>query len=412
MNSKIITRGGLVLAGVAIAVAGFAYFKMSGNAGAQMPGGPQGPMPVLVNVMQKEPVMLWSEFSGRLTPVDYAIVRPQVSGTITEIKFEDGQHVEKGDVLMVIDPRTYDAAHKEAKANLSTAQNAYALAKVELDRAQGLIESNAISKRVFDERQSAARSALAAVESAKAQVQQADINLDYAYVKAPISGRVGRAELTVGNVAQAAGLAAPMLTSVVSDAGIYADFEMDEQTYLSSIRSGAKDKEQEMLIPVQIMLGGNADQIVEGKIHTFDNHIDPASGTIRARAIFANEDGALLPGMFVKVRLGSPSNEEKIMVTEKAVGTDQNRKFVYVVDDTNTVKYRQVELGDSLAGRRVVLSGLEVGEKVIGEGIIKIRPDMPVKPMSPEEMEAMQKQAEEAAKAAAAAKPAEEKGGH
>jgi multidrug efflux system membrane fusion protein len=409
-SRKFIKRGSLLVGALALAAGGFFLFNNAQNAGAQAPGGEQPPMPVLVNVMKAEPVMIWNEFSGRLTPVEYALIQPQVSGTITEIKFQDGQTVEKGAVLMVIDPRPFDAALKQAKASLSSAQNALALATTDLKRAQDLITTNAISKRILDERQNTQRTAAAAVESAKAQVQTAEVDLDHAYVKAPISGRVGRAELTVGNVVQS-GPNAPTLTSIVSDAGIYADFEVDEQTYLSSVRAGAKDKEEEMMIPVQISVGGDGGEKVEGKIHTFDNHIDPASGTIRARAIFDNEDGALLPGMFVKVNLGSPTAEEKIMVTEKAIGTDQSRKFVYVVDDKNMVKYRQVELGDSTQGRRVVLDGLKEGEKVIAEGIIKIRPDMPVKPMSPEEMEAMQKQ-----QAAEAAKAAEQKpaagGGH
>jgi membrane fusion protein, multidrug efflux system len=394
MNQKWMKAGAAALAVVGTIAAGAVMFG-AGTVPAIAQGAPQGPVPVEVSVMAPEQIMIWNEFSGRLIPVDYAIIKPQVSGTITEIRFQDGQHVEKGDILMVIDPRSFDATLKETKAKLASAQNAYALSKAELDRAKDLMSSSALSRRTYDERLSTARSDLAAIDAAKAQVQQAEVNLDYAYMKAPISGRVGRAELTVGNVVQA-GSSAPTLTSVVSDQGIYADFEVDEQTYLKSIRSGgATDKEQEEKIPVQILLGGNEDQLVEGKIHTFDNHIDPASGTIRARAVFDNAEGRLLPGMFVKVRLGNPSDEEKIMVSEKSVGTDQSRKFVYVVDDKDTVQYRPVDLGGSSAGRRVVISGLESGEKVIADGIIKIRPGMPVKPLSHEEMEAMNKAAQD-----------------
>lgn len=401
-SAKTYFKLGLTAGVLALGVGGFFVLAPSQHAGAQMPGGPQGPMPVMVNIAKKEPVMIWREFSGRLTPVDYAIIRPQVSGTITEIKFEDGQHVEAGDVLMVIDPRPYSAALKEARANLSSAKNAYALAKLDLDRAEELISSSAISKRILDERKATAKSALASVNAAEAQVAKAEVDLDHAYVKAPISGRVSRAELTVGNVAQAAGLAAPELTSIVSDAGIYADFEVDEQTYLSSIRSKAKDNAEEQMIPVQILLGGNDSDVVEGYIRAFDNHIDPATGTIRARAYFNNENGILLPGMYVKVRLGSPSEDEHIMVSEASIGTDQDRKFVYIVDETGTVKYRQIEIGQSVQGRRVVDSGLEPGDKVIAEGIIKIRPEMPVQPMTADEWAAMQAQQAEAAKAAAA----------
>jgi multidrug efflux system membrane fusion protein len=410
-RQRMIKSGVWIALSAGLVVAGFVYMGGSSKVGAQMPGGPQGPMPVVVNIMQKEPLMVWSDFSGRLTPVDYAVIQPQVSGIITEVRFEDGQRVEKGDVLMVIDPRPFDAVLKEAKANASSAENVYSLAKIELARAEGLMATNAISQRIFEERQTAAKTAQAGADSARAQVQQAQINLDYAYVKAPISGRAGRAELTIGNVVQA-GPGAPILTSVVSDAGIYADFEVDEQTYLKTIRIGATDKAAEQAIPVQLLLGSEGTVMIEGQIHTFDNRIDPTSGTIRARALFENADGVLLPGMFVKVLLGSPSSDEKIMITEKAIGTDQNRKFVYVVDDKNTTQYRQIELGASMGGRRVVLSGLEPGEKVIVEGVMRIQPGMPVQPMSAEEMEAMMKAQEEVAKAAQGGPPAQKEGAH
>lgn len=359
---------------------------------AQMPGGgPQGPMPVVVEAVKREPVQIWQEFSGRLVPVDFAEIRPQVSGIITEVRFVDGQFVQKDDVLFVIDPGPFEAAVSEAKARVSSAQNAYDLAKIELERAEGLIATNAISQNLYEVRKTSAKTALAAMEVAKAQLRQAQINLDYAYVKAPISGRTSRAELTEGNVVQAAGLAAPILTSVVSSEGIYADFEIDEQTYLRSVRSQAFEKNAEQEIRVQIIVGEQSSQPIEGKIHTFDNRIDPQSGTIRARAVFENADGALLPGMFAKVRLGSASSEEKIMVSEKAIGTDQNRKFVYVVDEKNIVQFRPVVLGISSEGRREVISGLEVGEKIITEGVIRIQPQMPVKPMSVQEMQEMLK---------------------
>lgn len=376
----------LVALGFAIVVGAFGLGRLNGRAEEGGPGGsPQGPMPVVVEILKAEPVRIWSEFSGRLTPVDYAVIQPQVSGAITEVQFRDGQMVKKGDVLFVIDPRPYKAAAGQAQAALSAAQNRYTLALKDLKRAEGLIGNEAISHRVFDERQNDARTALAAVEGAKAELERARINLEYAHVRAPVSGRVSRAELTVGNVVQA-GPAAPVLTSIISGEGIYADFEVDEQTYLNHIFGTAKGREEEEKIPVQIVLRGAKDHVIEGRMHTFDNRIDPASGTIRARAVFENPDGALLPGMFVKVRMGNPSEKSRILVPEKAIGTDQDRKFVYVVDEKNIVKYRQVTPGDSSDGRRVIEDGLKPGEKVIVEGVIRIRPDMPVKPMTAEEM--------------------------
>lgn len=363
-----------------------AIFVLSGaaeRAAAQMPGGDQGPMPVSITVIEPKPVRIWREFPGRLSAVDYAEIRPQVSGRIQEIRFQDGQMVEAGDVLFVIDPRPYETALDQAKALLEGARSHYALAEKELQRAEELIKTNAISKRIYDERANGKRLASAEIEGAKAQVEKAKIDLDYAYVKAPISGKTGRAEMTVGNLVQA-GPSAPLLTSIVSNEGIYADFEVDEQTYLAHIWAGqqsAMGPMQPEKIPVEIILRGDGDQVLEGFIHSFDNRIDPSSGTIRARALFENKDGALLPGMFAKIRLGGASEDEQIVLTEKAISTDQNRKFVYVVGDDNMVAYREVQLGENTGGNRVILSGLNAGDRVIDDGIIKIRPGMPVKPM-------------------------------
>jgi multidrug efflux system membrane fusion protein len=197
-------------------------------------------------------------------------------------------------------------------------------------------------------------------------------------VKAPISGRVGRAEIKVGNLV-GAGPSAPLLTSIVSTDGVYADFEVDEQTYLKYIRGTARDLAEESMVPVKLSLGGDTKEY-RGTIQSFDNRIDSTSGTIRARALFDNEDGALLPGMFASIKMGSPSEQTKIMIDERAIGTDQNRKFVYVVNDQNMVEYRAVDIGESIEGMRVINSGLNDGDKVITDGIIKIRPGMPVTP--------------------------------
>ncbi len=327
--------------------------------------------------MKKEPIQIWKDFSGRLQAVDFVEIHPQVSGSIHEIRFQDGQLVNKGDILLVIDPSPYEAAAAQAGADLQAAKNQLALAQKEMDRAEDLIKTEAISKRIYDERQNTAKVAKSAVDSAAARLREAQIDIDRAYVKAPISGRISRAELTVGNLVQA-GLTAPLLTTIASNEGIYADFEVDEKTYLQNVYSTAKDREEQIKVPVEMILKSAGDVTYKGVIQSFDNHIDTASGTIRARAYFDNKEGALLPGMFVNVRLGSPSNEEQILVSEKAVGTDQDRKFVYVVDKDSKVTYREVTLGNSIDGRRVVLNGLNEGDKVIVEGIMKVHPDMVV----------------------------------
>jgi len=368
----------------AVAIGGYAtYASLNSNdqAAANIepaagPGAPSGPMPVITIQVKPQAVTVWKDYSGRLEPVEFADIQPQVSGMITDVRFEDGQTVTEGDILYVIDPRPFKAAANAAKADLQSARNRMDLAEKELTRAQDLIATKAISKRVLDERTNERDVAKASVESAKAHLETTQINLDYAYVKAPISGRVSRVEIKKGNLVEA-GPNAPILTSIVSNDKIYAEFEMDESTYLKSVRSMARNKEQESTIAVEMNLPSD-DQTYKGAIYSFDNQLDVASGTIRARALFDNHDGALLPGMFVTVKIASLDNGDKILVPERAIGTDQARRFVYVVDDNSMVTYREVQLGESSADQRIILSGLTSGDQVITEGVLRIRPGMPV----------------------------------
>lgn len=333
-------------------------------------------MPVQVTKIKAEPTQIWKKFSGHLIAVDQVEIRPQVSGRITEIRFKDGQHVEKGDILMVIDPRPYEAALGQAKAALAAAQTQSALAEKEYKRGVELVKTEAIPQRILDERANARQIAQAAIKGAQATIERAEIDLDYAYVKAPISGIVGRREITEGNLVQAGGNA-PLLTTVVADGEIYADFEVDEQTYVSTVRQQSQDADAE--IPV-LMTPPGSDAVYTGKIYSFDNKINQTTGTIRARALFENADKALLSGMSVGIMMGNASLDDKIVLTERAIGTDQDRKFVYVVTKDNKTAYREVKIGESIEGKRVILSGLEEGELVVIEGIVRIRPDTPVAP--------------------------------
>jgi len=335
-------------------------------------------MPVDVVVIEKQPIRIWKNFSGRLTAVDFVEIRPQTTGLITDVKFEDGQFVNKGDILYVIDPRPFKAALEKAKADLFTARNRSVLADKEYERTKNLIETKIISQQIYDETVSGKLIADSTVKIAEAQLSQAEINLSYAYVKAPISGRVSRTEITKGNLVSA-GSNPPLLTTIVSSKNIYADFEVDEMTYLQYMRSDSSKKSVTFNTPVELRLQSDT-LTYQGKIHAFDNRIDPASGTIRARAIFDNPKGQLLPGMFARVRLGSANEENRILLSERAIGTDQNRKFVYVVNSENKTTYREVQLGHSIDGNRIILSGLEVGDKVIIRGLMRIRPHMDVEP--------------------------------
>ena len=336
-------------------------------------------VPVTVMVVQSKPIRLWTEFSGRLSAIDWVELRPQVSGTIKEIRFEDGQMVAKGDVLVVIDPRPYKAAVAEAKAELNMARHTLDLAKKQRARAEPLVAKGHVSQSVLDERIKDHTVALSQVNSAKAKLEQVEIDLDYAYVKAPISGRLSRAEITEGNLVEA-GPNAPVLTSIVATDGIYADFDVDERTYLRHVHALAKAGGAVSTLPVELTIDAAELRTYRGHIQSFDNQIDPATGTIRARAIFSNEDGSLLPGIFAEVRLGSPEVEEVVLLGAGAVGTDQDRKFVYVVDEADKVVYREVSLGASVGGERVITRGLETGERVVVGGLMKVRPGMRVAP--------------------------------
>ena len=336
------------------------------------------PPAVTVAAIQPQSVRIWSDFSGRLAAVNAADIRPEVSGRITEIRFKDGQLVHKGDILMVIDPRPYEAAVAKSEADLATANSNNKLAKVELERAQRLMAANAVARDFFDQRDNAAGVGAASIKAAQAALAQSQLDVDHAYVKAPIDGRVSRAEITVGNLVQS-GANAPLLTSIVSDDGIYADFEVDEQTYLRSIHQHATTAGQEQRIPVQLTLQGD-DHVYNGNIESFDNKIDVSSGTIRARARFANTDGALVPGMFVTVRMGDASNSKVLLVPEDAVQNDQSKRYVYVVGRDNKADFREIALGQEVDGRRIVTAGLKPGERIVVDGLQRVQPGAVVEP--------------------------------
>jgi multidrug efflux system membrane fusion protein len=333
--------------------------------------------PVTVHTLVEQKVRIWSDFSGRLEAVDAAEIRPEVGGRITEVLFEDGQTVKAGDVLFVIDPRPYEAAVARAEANLASAKTNAAFAKVDRDRAAALVGSQTLTQREFDQRNNASRVADATTQTAEADLTRARLDLEHAHVVAPISGRVSRPEITVGNLVQA-GPGAPLLTAIVSNDTIYAGFEVDEQTYIESVRGTANERDQERRIPVQLTLPGDKGHVYHGTIYSFDNRIDPASGTIRARAKFDNADGALLPGMFVTARLAEGAERKELLIPERALGFDQNKKFVYVVGADNKVAYREVELGKQVQSRRVVLKGVQAGDRIVVDGVQRLRPNTAV----------------------------------
>jgi multidrug efflux system membrane fusion protein len=333
--------------------------------------------------VQPQTIHPFAQFSGRISAVDYAEIRPQVVGRITEIRFHDGQRVKAGDILFVIDPRPYEAAVAKAKSDLQSAINNAKEAGVERERGERLIQAHALAQESYDQRANADNVAQAAVGSAQALLQQAQLNVDYAYVKAPISGRISRAEITQGNLVGSATTAPPLLASIVSDDGVYADFEVDEATYLNNARGHAVGDDQQQKISVELQVQGDSGHIYHGTIESFDNHIDAGSGTIRARARFANEDGSLVPGMFVSVQMGSSELHNALLVPERAIGNDQSKRFVFVVDRNNKAEYRPVTLGAEVDGQRVVTTGLKSGDDVILDGLQRLGPGAAVAATSP-----------------------------
>ena len=275
--------------------------------------------------------------------------------------------------MLVIDPRPYEAAVAKAKGDLASADNNARLAHIELVRGERLVKAQALAQEAYDQRVNADGVAQAAVQSARATLAQAELDVDHAYVKAPISGRVSRAEITPGNLVQTTPTP-PLLTSIVSNDGVYADFEVDEQTYLNSVRDRARSGEQEKQLPVELTVEGDRDHVYRGFIESFDNHIATGSGTIRARARFANEDGSLVPGMFVTVRLGGSAQNNALLVPERAIGNDQSKRFVFVVGANDKAVYREVRLGQEVEGKRILLSGLNPGDRVIVDGLQKVAP--------------------------------------
>ena len=315
----------------------------------------------------------WQSYSGRLQAVDHVDIRPLVPGTIMAVYFKDGAMVKKGDPLFLIDPRPYVAAVDQAAAQVAAAKARASFATTDFARAQKLITDNAIAKRDFDQKSNAALEATADVKAAEAALENAQVNLGYTRITAPVAGRMSRAEMTLGNVV-AAGVSAPALTTLVSVSPMYAAFDVDEQTYLKYLSHDSK-----AAVPVRLGLANETGYSRLGKIASVDNVLNTSSGTIRVRATFENTDGALVPGLYARVEVGGGAPHPAVLIDDRAVGTDQAKKFVLVVDSQNHAIYREVTLGDMFDGMRVITAGLQPGEKIVVSGLQRVRPGSEVK---------------------------------
>lgn len=332
-------------------------------------------VPVTVADVKAREITIWEEFSGRLEAVDRVQIRSRVAGSILSVDFREGALVEAGDLLFTIDPAPYEAAVAQREGQVELAETQLKLARLELDRGTKLIKNRTISQSILDQRQNAYAEAQANLRTAKAALRAARLELGYTRVLAPVSGRVGKIEITVGNLV-AAGSASPALTTLVSVDPIYASFNASEDLVSRVLadlpETGGAVPPLEM-IPVEIETSAASGHPVKGRLQLVDNQVDATSGTIGVRAVFDNPGGRLIPGQFVRIRLGEPKPESKILISERAIGTDQDKKYVYVVGADNKVVYRPVDLGRIAQGARIVNNGLQPGEKIVVNGLQRIR---------------------------------------
>ncbi|BCT93421.1 MexE family multidrug efflux RND transporter periplasmic adaptor subunit [Lysobacter helvus] len=347
------------------------------NSEAAPQGAPPPPEVSVATVLSKD-VQQWDEFTGRVAAVESVDLRPRVSGYVQRVAYREGQDVRKGDLLFVIDPRPYQAALDQATANLERARAEQTLARMQDKRAQTLIEAKAISREEFEIRKAASSQGNAGVRAAEAAVAAARLDLQFTQVRAPIDGRAGRAMVTEGNLAQAD---ATLLTTLVSQDPMYVYFESDEQAYLRYGALARKGERNGVRNPVHVGLADETGYPHDGAVDFVDNQVDAKTGTIRARAVVPNPDRVFTPGLYARVQLPGSGTFHAMLIDDKAVLTDQDRKYVYVLGAHNTAARKDIVTGGMIDGLRVVQTGLAANDKVIVHGVQKVfMPGMPVAP--------------------------------
>jgi len=384
MNTTFLPRRRVAIATLAalgILTAGVIGLRTSTAQPSGSPGAPQA-MPVMVATVQESDVALWDEFSGRLEAVERVDGRSRVAGAIQSTHVTEGALVNRGDLLVTIDPAPYAAEVERAEAQVVAAQARVEHTKSEHERSKRLWDEQAIAQRELDERVNAEREAQANLRAAQAALQSARLNLGYTQVRAPVAGRVGKLEITTGNLV-AAGPGAPVLTTLVSLNPIYASFDADEQVVVRALRdAGGTGRAKIQGIPVEMSTATAGDNVLRGKLQLIDNQVNARSGTVRVRAVFDNADGTLIPGQYANLRLGQSHPSRALLINERAVGTDQSKKFVMVVGADNKAAYREVTLGPTVDGLRVVTTGVQPGEQIVVNGLQRVRPGSLVAPQT------------------------------
>jgi RND family efflux transporter MFP subunit len=341
---------------------------------------PSAPHPVQAAKVVSKAVTEFDEFTGRFEAVERVEVRPRVSGYVTATRFAPGREVKKGDILYVIDARPYQATLKHAQAELTRARTQLTLAQSEVERAARLFAARAISREELEARTAGNEQAAANLQAAEAAEESAALDLSFTEVRAPISGLVGRAEITAGNLVAAG---TTLLTTVVSIDPIYVSFDGDEQVYLKYVGMalrGERGSSRDTPNPVWAGLADESGHPHQGVMVFLDNELDPNTGTIHARGLFKNVDRRFTPGMFARVKLVGSGKYDALLINDSAVGTDQSMKFVLRVGAANKIEYTPVKLGPLIDGLRVVRGGLRADDVIVVKGLQQVRPGMPVTP--------------------------------
>ncbi|MFZ1391059.1 MAG: efflux RND transporter periplasmic adaptor subunit [Dokdonella sp.] len=366
-------RAGLAIA-TAISIALLA-------SGCSSHAAPQAAMPapeVSIAQVLVKPVRQWDEFTGRVAAVETVELRPRVSGYVERVAYSEGQQVNKGDLLFVIDQRPYRATLAHVTADLARARSEAQLAKSQSARARSLVAVNAISQEEADTRTAAVAQGDASVRAAEAAVTSAELDLQFTEVRSPIAGRTGRAMITAGNLARAD---QTLLTTVVSLDPMHVNFESDERAFLGYQELARNGERTEMSNAVRVGLANEEGYPHLGKVDFIDNGVDARTGTIHARAVLPNADGSLTPGLFARVQLEGAAEAEAVLIDPKAVLTDQDRKYVYVVGADNKAMRKDIVTGRLVDDLRVVTSGLDATDRVVIRGVQKVFfPGMPVQP--------------------------------
>ncbi|MES2735541.1 MAG: efflux RND transporter periplasmic adaptor subunit [Verrucomicrobiota bacterium] len=346
------------------------------------PGGQMPPAPVTLAPVEQKALVEWEEFTGRVEPVEMVELRPRVAGYITEVHFQAGELVKKGDILFTIDQRPFQTKLRVATAEVQRAEASALAAKREYDRVSALLAAKAIAPEQGEMRESMFRQGEAALESAKATQHSAEIEMEHTEVKAPISGRISRAITTTGNFVTAG---TTLLTTIVTVDPVYVYTDIDENSLLR-LQALQRDKKLytngEGKVPVELQLSNEKDFPHKGHIESFDNRLDASTGSMILRAVFSNTDGSLTPGLFARVRLPMTSEYPALLVDEKSILTDQAHKYVLGVDDKNISVYKPVVIGPAIDGKRIIRSGLVAGDRIIINGQARLpQPGMPVQPV-------------------------------